>query len=375
MRYIYEVSRTGSFSKAAENLYVSQPALSKSIKKTEDAIGMPLFDRRAHPLQLTEAGQAYLKAIEKILLAEKDLSDQIRDIRDLEKGQISIGGSNYVNTSILPDVLTSFQERYPGVQIRLVEFSSARLSQMLAKNELDLTFSCNMEFMQDFKKQEAFRDRLLMAVPWNAPINETLGDRSYGVEEIIQGDHLRMKKPPRLPPIRSPPNRRRKTRLRSQRKRKQRFPSPTSLLRLLPTRNLPSRRRRTRRKRRLPRLRSPHRLPPIMKKRKKRLRLPPLPPRIKRKSPQKPLFRRKRISPLKKPPLAPPEPPSPSSSVRSSIRPRRKTRNPFPSPARAKPSPLCCTRRISRKPTSTPFPLTAAATISRSCSNPLSASA
>ena len=196
MRYIYEVSRTGSFSKAAENLYVSQPALSKSIKKTEDAIGMPLFDRRAHPLQLTEAGQAYLKAIEKILLAEKDLSDQIRDIRDLEKGQISIGGSNYVNTSILPDVLTSFQERYPGVQIRLVEFSSARLSQMLAKNELDLTFSCNMEFMQDFKKQEAFRDRLLMAVPWNAPINETLGDRSYGVEEIIQGDHLRMKKPP-----------------------------------------------------------------------------------------------------------------------------------------------------------------------------------
>ncbi len=196
LHYILEVSRTGSFSKAAENLFVSQPALSKSIKKTEEAIGMPLFDRRTHPLQLTEAGKAYVKAIEKILLTEKDLSDQIRDIRNLEKGHISIGGSNYVNTSILPDILTSFQEQYPGVQIHLVEFSSARLSQMLAKNELDLTFSCNMEFMQDFQKQEAFRDRLLMAVPWNCPINDTLGDFSYGVEEIIQGDHLLMKKPP-----------------------------------------------------------------------------------------------------------------------------------------------------------------------------------
>ncbi len=196
LRYIYEVCRTGNFSRAAENLFVSQPALSKSIKKTEDAIGMPLFDRRSHPLQLTEAGEAYLRAIEKILLIEKDLSDQIGDIKDLEKGHLRIGGSNYVNTSILPEALTSFQERYPGVEIELVEFSSARLSQMLSKNELDLTFSCNMEFMQDFQKQEAFRDRLLMAVPWNVPINETLGDLSYGVEEIIQGDHLRRTKPP-----------------------------------------------------------------------------------------------------------------------------------------------------------------------------------
>ena len=196
MRYIYEVSRTGSFSKAAENLFVSQPALSKAIKKTEDTIGMPLFDRRAHPLRLTEAGEAYMKAIEQIRLVEKDLSDRIRDMKDLKTGQVSIGGSNYVNTSILPDLLTSFQELYPGIKIRLVEFSSARLSQMLAKNELDLTFSCNMEFMQDFQKQEAFRDRLMIAVPWNAPINEVLGDCSYGVEEIIQGDHLRMKKPP-----------------------------------------------------------------------------------------------------------------------------------------------------------------------------------
>lgn len=196
LRYIYEVCRTGNFSRAAENLFVSQPALSKAIKKTEDAIGMPLFDRRSHPLQLTEAGEAYMEAIEKILLIEKDLSDRVRDIKDLKRGHISIGGSNYVNTSILPDVLTSFQEACPGVEIQLVEFSSARLAQMLAKNELDLTFSCNTRFMQDFERKEAFRDRLLMAVPWNFPLNEELENYSYGADEILQGDHLLGKKEP-----------------------------------------------------------------------------------------------------------------------------------------------------------------------------------
>ena len=196
LKYIYEVYRTGSFSRAADALFVSQPALSKSIKKTEDAVGMPLFDRRQHPLRLTEAGEAYIRAIERISLVEKDLADEIADVKSLESGSISIGGSNYVNTSILPDVLTSFQDRYPGVRIRLVEKSSAELSEMLAANDLDLTFSCNTEFMRNFRKKEAFRDHLLMAVPWNAPINEELEECAYGVDEIIHGDHLERKKEP-----------------------------------------------------------------------------------------------------------------------------------------------------------------------------------
>ena len=61
MNYVYEVYKEQSFSKAAENLYISQPALSSMIKKIETKIGMPLFDRSTSPIQLTECGKKYIK--------------------------------------------------------------------------------------------------------------------------------------------------------------------------------------------------------------------------------------------------------------------------------------------------------------------------
>ena len=59
LAYIYAMYKAGSFSKAAEKLYITQPALSMSVKKIEAALGMPLFDRTARPLQLTEAARIY----------------------------------------------------------------------------------------------------------------------------------------------------------------------------------------------------------------------------------------------------------------------------------------------------------------------------
>ena len=68
-KYIYEVYREKSFSKAAQNLYISQPSLSARVKKVEKEIGFPLFDRSTSPLQLTEVGEVYIKAAEVCRLA------------------------------------------------------------------------------------------------------------------------------------------------------------------------------------------------------------------------------------------------------------------------------------------------------------------
>ena len=63
MNYVYEVYKERSFSKAAANLYISQPSLSATVKKVEERIGSPIFDRSVSPIQLTECGQHYIKAV------------------------------------------------------------------------------------------------------------------------------------------------------------------------------------------------------------------------------------------------------------------------------------------------------------------------
>ena len=70
MNYIYEIYKTGSFSKAAKNLYLTQPALSIAVKKEEKELGQPIFDRSSSSIRLTEAGKAYIESMETIRKTE-----------------------------------------------------------------------------------------------------------------------------------------------------------------------------------------------------------------------------------------------------------------------------------------------------------------
>ncbi len=162
--YIYEIYRAGSFSKAAENLYITQPALSMSVKKIEASIGMALFDRSTRPLQLTEAGKIFIASIEKMTALEEDMNNQIQDIHELRSGHLCIGGSHYINAYILPEVMTDFSRTYPGIKLELIEASSAELAGMLSERMIDLTFSCNDELITNFEHYPAFHDHILLAV-------------------------------------------------------------------------------------------------------------------------------------------------------------------------------------------------------------------
>ena len=185
--YIYEIFKTGSFSKAAENLYITQPALSMSVKKLESSIGMALFDRSARPLQLTEAGKIYVESIERFIALEEDLNNKIHDIDELKTGHLTIGGSHYVNAYILPEVMTRYSKLYPGVKLDLIEASSALLAEMLEERIIDLTFSCNKELIQKFEHVPAFHDHILLAV---SP-QKFLHDSALSARDILNGIHLK----------------------------------------------------------------------------------------------------------------------------------------------------------------------------------------
>jgi len=190
LSYIYTVYEEGSFSKAAEKLFMTQPALSISIQKIEQSIGMPLFDRSRRPLQLTDAGEIYIDTIRKMMVLEQDQEQRLNDIRDLATGSIRLGGSHYLNAYILPDILAGFNKEYPGITLEILESGSDVLSSMLADRKLDLTFSCNETFMKDFERYEIFEDHLLLAVPAGHEINRKYQDVSLSPGDVLAKKHL-----------------------------------------------------------------------------------------------------------------------------------------------------------------------------------------
>ena len=190
MEYVYRVYQEKSFSKAAENLYITQPALSQAIRKVENALGMPIFDRSVRPMALTQAGKAYIEFIRNTQYLEQELQQQMQDIRDVNSGSVRMGGSHYINAYILPNVLSGFLQQYPRIKLEIVEDSSAALSQMLGRRELDVTFNCNPKFMQDFEHYPAFEDHILLAVPQSLRIQECLLDRSLTAEDVLAQRHL-----------------------------------------------------------------------------------------------------------------------------------------------------------------------------------------
>ena len=105
MEYVYEVYKERSFSKAAANLFISQPSLSANVKRIEKKIGYPIFDRSTKPLGLTECGRHYIDAVEHIMQVENGFHDFVNDWSNLKTGQLILGGSSFFSSWVLPPLI------------------------------------------------------------------------------------------------------------------------------------------------------------------------------------------------------------------------------------------------------------------------------
>lgn len=115
----------------------------------------------------------------------------IVDIQNLTSGSLSISGTHYVNTCILPLILPGFHAKYPGIDIRILEHGSSVLINMLEKHQLDLYFSCDPDLIRSFPGTHIFDDRIILAVPAEYEINRELAAYSLSSEDICRQVHLR----------------------------------------------------------------------------------------------------------------------------------------------------------------------------------------
>lgn len=195
MKYIYQIYQDRSFSAAAEHLYMSQPALSIAVRRVEEAIGAEIFDRSRRPLELTEAGQAYIKTLQSIRSLEEDLARRIEDLRGLQTGTLRLGGTHFLNCYILAPVMAKFSALYPGIRLELAEDSALRLQGRLQRRDLDLTLSCAPEIVEQFEYKPAFYDHVLLAVHRDIPLPQGLDPFALTAEDILKRRHLEEDRP------------------------------------------------------------------------------------------------------------------------------------------------------------------------------------
>lgn len=190
MDYVYEVYKEMNFSKAAKNLYISQPSLSAAVKKVEMRLGFPIFDRSTTPIQLTEFGKEYIKAIEVIMDVENGFNNFVNDINELKSGSISIGGTNLFASYILPPLLSGFTEKYPFVDVNLVEASTSELTEKLFSGSLDLIIDNNCMDSSIYEKVFFCEEHLILTVPKAFFSNEKAKDYRMDLKDIKNGRHL-----------------------------------------------------------------------------------------------------------------------------------------------------------------------------------------
>lgn len=138
IQYALALSETLNFSQVAEQLGISQPALSKQIQHIEKDLGVKLFDRNRSPLTLTPAGEYFVRSAREMVYQEEQLRKALEQFRSGENGHLVIGVTPFRCLYLIPELLKKFRSRYPNVRISVHEVSSIQLRKDAAEGKYDL---------------------------------------------------------------------------------------------------------------------------------------------------------------------------------------------------------------------------------------------
>lgn len=138
LRIYVAVVNAKSFSRAAENLDISQPAASKAVRELESQLDTVLLERQGRTFQPTEPGRALYDYGRSIFALELKADEAIRSFCALEQGQLTIGASTTIATYWLPPILVDFQRRYPAVEVRVVSANTRQIAELLLDCKIDV---------------------------------------------------------------------------------------------------------------------------------------------------------------------------------------------------------------------------------------------
>lgn len=161
-QYILKVADCQNITRAAEQLFVTQPALSNFISKTEEELGAKIFNRGTSPLTLTQAGEQYVKTARMILSLQENLKRDIDNLNHCRDGVITLGLSDMRATCLLPFVLPEFKRLYPNVVIRTTESSSRNVEENVRNGVVDIGIIPLFDYSSEFASQILYDEELVL---------------------------------------------------------------------------------------------------------------------------------------------------------------------------------------------------------------------
>ena len=193
--YFLTIAKERSISKAAEQLYLSQPYLSQYLAKLEHTLGVALMDRSHTPLTLTSAGEVFYAYLERQSYLDRQLLSDLRDIQDRNRPVLHIGVSPWRGAMLLPDILPLFTPQYPDVQVVLHEAAVPELTKLAEDSVIDF---CVMHIPTDLTElsyELIMRERVFLIGHKDHPLLRGLDspyDRPLHFTQLRQLEHERI---------------------------------------------------------------------------------------------------------------------------------------------------------------------------------------
>lgn len=170
LEYFQTVAKLRSITKAAQQLYVSQPTITIAVQKLEHELGIALFDRNQKQFTLTKEGKLFLERVTDVLSRLQSAVSEINEHKNLQKGYLRIGIPPMIGSCMFPEIIAGFTDTYPQLKLDIFEDGSLNIRQSLKQEDLDIGIINLMNISDEFLTIPLSRQEFLVCLHKDHPL-------------------------------------------------------------------------------------------------------------------------------------------------------------------------------------------------------------
>ncbi len=199
LEYFSKVVQERSFSKAADRVFRTQPAVSIAIRRLEEEIGLPLLDRTQKTPVLTDAGKVVYEYAQRILTLRDEVGEAIAELQSLKRGRVRVGANESTSLYLLPDLILDFRERHPEIKVEIFRQVSSRLPREVLDRNIDFALMASQPTDRDLEAFPVLKDELILIMSPKHPLAsrpsvkiKELGKESFVAHNVKSGSRVKV---------------------------------------------------------------------------------------------------------------------------------------------------------------------------------------